>query len=527
MKELAVVGALTVMILPLVTGCCLCDDDHDPVPNPDAPDKYAVLASTEMATEDDVKYNSEFWYDLVLTYCTLIEQGFDKDNIFVLYGDGEDGTSKYDRYETPFCSGAVEKITDISLKDDNDISKYNLCNVLCCLSSGRPAKIVSGTCKCLSSGDTGIGGFQCSDKNIPWLTDDDFLIGWVKGHASAIKCETALAFKSGTTFGDTEANTLLDDLKADRWALFFETCDAGGWLADFQDYDSTAMVVSSSPDVDECKQTSWTAWYLEKDSTAGGETEVVHGRFTYWVNTALRRMDLTGTAVDSDADENNLISILEDFDFAEEKILEENTKYLDVPPETDFGGVMQPAIHSPSDVAPCVFVRLANPGGDHEVFSLDHDDDNSTVPSVPPGTVPFDSPDIWVRHDHSDPVPREHQQPHAGKDNHVYAQVFNIGCADPSPVDVLFYYSTYTDDILCGDPTQWKPIGEGTITSLPPGEARVAHATWQASNMPEPDDYCLIAELSALEDKPNEDESVAFDNNKAQIKVEVVAADGL
>jgi hypothetical protein len=510
-----------VFAVALALGCCLCGGD-DPVPNPDAPGKYAVLASTEIATEDDVKYNSEFWYDLVLTYCTLIEQGFESDSIFVLYGDGTDGTSKYDPYEKPFCGG-VNQITDIGLKGSANFAKDNLCNVLCCLSAGRPAEMVGGNCGCLSTDDTGLGGFKCSDREIPWLTDEDFLITWVKGHGSAKDCQTSLTFKSGTTLRDVEIAELLSGLEPDRWALFFETCDAGGWLGEFQNNDSTAVAVSSDPTVDECKQTSWTATYAEKDTTDGSETEVVHGRFTYWVNAALREFELAGTTVDSDADGNNLVSILEGFESTEENILAENAEYQQTPPEIDFGGVMNPAINSSDGIAPCVFIRLAKPGDDDDVFSMDHDDDNAIVPSVPAGTIPFDSPDIWVRHDHSDVVIEAHQQPLAGKDNHVYARAFNIGCDDPGPVDVVFYYSPYSAAAMCGDPTQWKVIGEDNVADLPVGETHVFHATWQALSMPASGDYCLIAELSAAEDLPNDDEPVAFDNNKAQRKLQVVS----
>jgi hypothetical protein len=530
MQQFILIGVLSVFGLPLTLGCCLCGDD-DPVPNPDAPGKYAVLASTEIATEDDVKYNSEFWYDLVLTYCTLIEQGFESDNIFVLYGDGTDGTSKYDSYEGPFC-GDVTKITDIGLKGSANIAKDNLCNVLCCLSSGRPAEMVSGTCECLTSGDTGIGGFRCPDGEIPWLTDDDFLIAWVKGHGSAKDCRTSLAFKSGTTLRDAELAGLLSGLKPDRWALMFETCDAGGWIEDFPGDDTSVVVISSGDPQDsaitECKETSWTATYAEKDSATGAETNVFHGRFTYWVNAALRQLDLAGSDIDSDADGNNLVSILEGFVATKQKIGDEESVFAastetDLDAKADLGGKMHPAVSSQVGIAPCVFVRLDNPGKNDDVFSMDHDGDNATIPSVPSPAIPLESPDLWVRHVHLDEVIQEHQEPKAGQDNHVYARVYNIGCADPSPVEVKFYYSEYSDLTACGDPTQWTPIGDDCIEALPVGESHVFHAMWPVGKLPELGPYCLIVTLSAPLDEPVADASVASDNNKAQIKLEVVA----
>ncbi len=181
MKRSLFSRVLAVSYLTLTFGCCCCNDD--PEPNPESPGKYAVLVSTDIATEDDVKYNSDFWYDLVLTYCTLIEQGFEDDNIFVLYGQGQDGlypdaqasllaaaqdhSSDYASYNTPFCDGEVNTITDISLWKTVNPAKDNLCNVLCCLSTGRPAKLVDGRCECFSSGNTGIGGFSVLPTTYP------------------------------------------------------------------------------------------------------------------------------------------------------------------------------------------------------------------------------------------------------------------------------------------------------------------------------------------------------------------------
>ena len=52
--------------------------------------KYAVLISAGDTIADDAMYHSEYWYDLILMYRTLIENGFSHNNIFVLYGVGND-----------------------------------------------------------------------------------------------------------------------------------------------------------------------------------------------------------------------------------------------------------------------------------------------------------------------------------------------------------------------------------------------------------------------------------------------------
>lgn len=528
MKRSVLTGLIAAVAISLATGCCLCRPK--PLPGAATPSKYAVLASTEIATKDDVKLNSEFWYDLVLTYCTLIDNGFEADKIFVLYGNGQDGSSKYDAYETPFCDGTVTEITDFSLVGESDVNKGNICNVLCCLSTGRPAKLAGGTCACMSSGDTGIGGLKCSGgslppgKNIPVLGDGDFLLTWIKGHGSALACDTSLALNEGYTLRDSEVADLFQYLRPDHWVALFETCDAGGWIGDFSNSGDTIVAVSSGDPgfISTCKETSWTATYTEQDATTGVDAMVVHGRFTYWVNSALQQKDGGGTAVNSDPDGNNLVSILEHFDAAEQKIDSENTDFTAVLPvaaAVDFGGVQNPAISTKTGDAPCVFIRLANPGNDYDVFSMDHTEDDSITPSVDPPEVPLTSPDIWVRHEDTGLEHTEHQPPKAGNDNHVYARAYNIGCADPEDVDVSFFWAEMA---LCDKPTAWTKIGEASIEGLPVTQSHVFHVKWEESEMPAAGPYCLIVQVDPENDPSQNDLSVASDNNKAQLEIEVV-----
>jgi hypothetical protein len=520
MKRLAL-SVLAVPAMLLIAGCCLCRPD--PVRQPD---KYAVLASTYLAESNDVDSNADWWYDLVLTYCTLVDYDFQEENIFALYGKGTDGSSIYAAYDWPFCDNRVSKITDIPLWKTENVAKDNLCNMLCCLSSGRPAKLKNGDCKCRSYGKSGIGGFTCSDHNIPRLNHEDFLITWIKSHGMSTSCDATLGFMEGYYLKDDELKGLFEKLRSDRWALVLETCTAGGFIDDFSGNQNSVVVVSSGDPgkVSDCVETSWPATYEESDSTAAatvasptGTTKVSHSRFTYWVNASFRESDLAGGPVSSDFDKNNLVSILENFDAVWEKIDAEN-KETDPVKIADLGGEMNPAISSPGGISPCVFIRLPLPGHDYEAFSMDHDDDDGNVPSVDLPQIPFDSPDLWL----SDPSDgsKVYGPVNAGGEYNVHARVYNIGCADPGTVDVEFFTASLAD---CGDETKWTSIGNDDVQSLPVGESSVVHVTWS----PTQGDYCLIGVLSAPQlDEPNEDK-VAFDNNKAQIKIEVVAAPGI
>jgi hypothetical protein len=237
---------------------------------------------------------------------------------------------------------------------------------------------------------------------------------------------------------------------------------------------------------------------------------ILHGRFSYWVSAALRQADLMEVGVASDTDLNNLVSIQEGFDAARANISAENSLST-----AEYGGDMFPAISTPEGIAPCIFIRLPFPGNDHDAFSMDHDDDDGTVPSVDDSVVPFESPDVWL----SDPATGGliESPVAAGTEYRVNARVYNIGCADPGPVEVEFFTAVRNGN---GCETIWTSIGTDDIQHLPVGETLEVSATWQ----PNAGDYCLIAQLSASpRDKPN-DATVAYDNNKAQVKVEVVAA---
>ncbi len=88
-----------------------------------AGENYAILISLGTATEDTTYNNSEFWYDLFLTYEDLIiEQGFTHENVFVFYGDdGEDWTETiFERYKKEY-HGWTEPIVDF----DNSYETVN------------------------------------------------------------------------------------------------------------------------------------------------------------------------------------------------------------------------------------------------------------------------------------------------------------------------------------------------------------------------------------------------------------------
>lgn len=69
---------------------------------------YVVLISAGRATEDDAYTNCEYWYDLLLAYEMLIDNGYDHDDVYVLYGEGIPFGSNHARYQNPYPENFVD-----------------------------------------------------------------------------------------------------------------------------------------------------------------------------------------------------------------------------------------------------------------------------------------------------------------------------------------------------------------------------------------------------------------------------------
>jgi len=80
---------------------------------------YAVLISAGQATRDDAVCNSEYWYDMLLQYTTLLDEGYSHDDIHVLYGHGTDFNSKYACYQVPYT------VADYAVSRANIQSLFN------------------------------------------------------------------------------------------------------------------------------------------------------------------------------------------------------------------------------------------------------------------------------------------------------------------------------------------------------------------------------------------------------------------
>lgn len=233
-----------------------------------AQEKVAVLISTGNTTSDDTYYHSEYWYDLMLMYRMLIENGFTHDNIHVLYGNGSDFASTHTYYQNPYASAMT----------DYAVSRTNIQNIFNWLAVGNAAQGISA------------------------MTSNDFLFVWWMGHGSGgAACNTTFDVMGipSQAVTDTELAAWTAPIAHDKRAFVFMTCHSGGAMDNLQD-----VVTVSMPSCT-CAQSSYSDSY-----------DVVHGEWTYLVAAALRKMLPDTTGVTSDADGNLLVSLQETFNWA-------------------------------------------------------------------------------------------------------------------------------------------------------------------------------------------------------------------
>jgi hypothetical protein len=233
--------------------------------------KYAVLVSTNKVTADDVAYHSVWWYDTVLMYKMLKENGFKEENIFVLYGDGTDFNTGYNYYNSNAQFG--HPITDYPNH------KKNIQNIFSWLANGN------------------------ASENIKKIAEKDYLFIWWMGHGGGygpVSCDLSMEItNTSETVTDTEFASYINSISAYRKRnVAIMTCHAGGMIDNLNLIGSNTVTHTSST----C---------IESSYEGNGTYDVNHAEFTYDIANALREQKPDGTAVNSDADTNGSVSLHE------------------------------------------------------------------------------------------------------------------------------------------------------------------------------------------------------------------------
>jgi len=226
--------------------------------------KYAVLISTNQVTADDSMIHSEWWYDLVLQYKILKENGFKDDKIYVLYGDGTDFNTAHANYDSTVQFSHA--ITDMA------VNKTNIQSIFTTL-SGK-------------------------------VKNRDYLYVWWMGHGEGSgpgSCNLSMSISNtGETVTDTELSTYINNVpNYKKRSVAVMTCHSGGMVDNLNTAGNKTVTLTSST----CAQYSYDA-----STTCDG---ILHAEFNYTLPNGLRMITPCGTAVGSDYDSSGYVSLSE------------------------------------------------------------------------------------------------------------------------------------------------------------------------------------------------------------------------
>lgn len=225
--------------------------------------KYAVLISTNEVTHDDISYHSEWWYDLFLQYQALRDNGFDDENIYILYGDGNDFNTIHNDYNANVQYGHT--ITDMA------VNKANIQSIFNTLSSEVGSR--------------------------------DHLYVWWMGHGGGSgpgSCNLSMSISNtGEHVTDTELASYINNINSyNKRTVDVMTCHSGGMLDNMDIAGSNTVTLTSST----CPQSSYSI------SACNGRPQA---EFHYTLPNALREIDPCGSFVASDADTSGAVSLAE------------------------------------------------------------------------------------------------------------------------------------------------------------------------------------------------------------------------
>jgi hypothetical protein len=259
-----------ILILLTLTSCTGCTE------------KVAVLISTNNVAADDIAYHSVWWYDTVLMYDLMKNEGYNR--IYVLYGNGTDFNSNYYCYNS--TSRFEETITDFPCDREH----------------------IQGVFNSLATGGTLDG------KTIAKLKNDSRLFVWWMGHgggSSSANYIMDITHKSETVSGNEFYTWVNQIANYSKRSVHVMTCHAGCYLSLFNTAGNQTVAEASSS----CMASSY-----EDPSPP----DVNHAEYTYWLYEALRGNEADanpaaspclGVAVASDTDSSGDVSLLESFTY--------------------------------------------------------------------------------------------------------------------------------------------------------------------------------------------------------------------
>ena len=407
--------------------------------------RYAVLISGDIAENG----YPEFFFDVVLMRETLIANGFQAGNIFVLYGDGAD----YNNTAYPAARYRPNPaITNLSATSAN----------------------VQAIFSDLANGTHGR----------PKLTHDDLLFVWTFDHGGQVPItpgSTTLISTLGLRGGDMRADdfaTAIDVVPHAFRVICMQQCRSGGFLP-YLASDRTVILTAAQAD--------WNAHptddAAERETIAG--KIYPHGEFNFYLLAALNGQDLLGNAADADADNNGFVTMREVFDY-----ITSNESDSATPQYDDGSRHLGERLH-------LAFADL---------FMRDNLSDEGAEPS-PGGGISM-SPDInHFRNELMDPQSTLlgpgamangtlFEMIEIGQPNYIYVRVKNRGYSSSDAVVDLYWSQPST----LPTPSSWNSLGSVAVPQVAPDTVACAGPLVWSEDIPERGHYCFVGILRNAQD---------------------------
>jgi hypothetical protein len=406
--------------------------------------KYAVLIQGAIP---GASYD-EFWNDVVLMRETLLNNGFQDNQIYVLYGNGAD---YFNANRTNPRYRPAPAITDLAATIPNVTNVFN--------------GLANGT-----------GGF-------PQLTNEDLLFIWTFDHGCGPPCmagttNVVLCLMDGDMQDTTFAN-LVNQIPHAYLIICMQQCHSGGFINDLTG-DRTVILTAATA--------------TEHAHGADTENETVngvvyhHGEFNFYLFSALNGQTVTGTAVSADSNNNGFVTMREVFNY-----IQAHENQPETPQYDDGTRALGEKLNlSFADV----FIRdnlqdtgqepLAG-GGISCSPDINHFRDQLANPQASLGSAAaknqnnlFDNIEF-------------------GQTNYIYVRLQNRGYST-SDADVDIYWSLPS---TLPTPGSWNYVGTIHVPAINPGDFKVGGPLlW--STVPAEGHYCFVAVLGNTQDpKPD------------------------
>ena len=266
-------------------------------------ESYAVLITGDTPTgqssspknwNDGVGRSSgfdEFWNDTYMIWEMLYEYGFKDENIYVLYGNGNDENT-YERYDVYFQHPEIP---------DHHITDYpanfqDVENIFNWLANGNPSE------------------------GIPQMTEEDFLFVWTFDHGGTQGNNVSILYLMDGQIIDSDFATLVDQISYDKRVFWMQQCFSGGFIDNLENSNTIIATACGGNEL------AYRADNIDPDGNDTYENEIYqgniyhHGEFNYhMVNSGMLETIIGNPLPDPDTNYDGLTSMSEIYSWENQK----------------------------------------------------------------------------------------------------------------------------------------------------------------------------------------------------------------